>query len=322
VIGIRDNRPPSSSTVWFNDATVEPERLQSILRHPIRNQTPTGHLPLQRKAVQLLRDVTRRTSRKIVANLIRGVLADRPQFQQVGIIAHRPHLKTLDQLGTMFADRIVKTTYFGSGDERSSNDWHERCDLILVVGTPRVPPAAIAEYLVQVGDLDAACQNGDWDALDWYGRTESGDEIKVASRGYHQSAWRQAQRELVRAQLRQAIGRGRGVLETGCEVLVLSTEECGLTISDVNVEPLNATSLKVLEFLYGATIQNPNKHILEKRIVSTQEIAQSTGLAESYLRRQLQALEQRGLARKVGERKGWLPVVIAAPVAAMESEVA
>lgn len=304
----RDNRPPPTATVWFNDATADRARLEQILQHRVNDETPQGHLPLQKKAVQLVRDVTRGTSKKTVCNLTRGVLADRPHFQRVGLIAHRPHLKALDELGSPYKDRIEKTTYFGSGDERSSNDWHERCDLILVVGTPRVPPVAIAEYLVQVGDIKAACRDGDWGTLCWKGQTESGEPRKVESRGYRDEVWRTAHCDMVRAQIIQAVGRGRGIMETGCEVLVLSNEECGLVISDVSVQPLNETSHKILEYLHGATVQNANKYLLGKSTVSTAEIVESIGLTDSLIWRHLRALERRGLVRKVGERGGWLPV--------------
>ena len=241
-IGVRNNVPPTAVVTWFNDATITADRLEMILNRGVQDETPQGHLPLQKKAVQILRDVTRRTSQRIVANVIRGVMADRPHFHRIGIICHHPHIPALKTLGEEFANRIAKSTYFGSGEDRSSNEWHSLCDLLIVVGTPRVPPGAVVEYLVQVGEVGAACRQSQWSVVYWRGETESGEPVRIKASGYQDETWRRAHRDLVRAQIVQAVGRGRGILETGCEVLVLSNEECGLVISDGGMETLNGGS--------------------------------------------------------------------------------
>lgn len=307
-LGVRINRPPANAVTWFNDATISPDRLSMVLNAEVRDETPDGRIELQKKAVQILRDVTRRTKPRIVANVLRGVLADRPQFERVGIICHRPHLSALNQLGAEYESRIVKETYFGSGDERSSNDWHHLCDLIVVVGTPRVPPRTIASYLIQVGEVDAACREPQWGTLYWYAATESGETVKVASRGYQDEAWRRAHQDLVRAQIVQAVGRGRVILVTGCEVVVLSNEECGLVVSDAGLEPMGGTCQQVLDAVNRLTITNAKKDYLAKVIVSTKEVASATGLSTARSRQILRGLEHRGLIHKVGERGGWLPV--------------
>ena len=89
-----------SPDYWtFRGMTIWPEIRRKLppvprrLRHErVLDETPQGHLPLQKKAVQILRDVTRRTSQRIVANVIRGVMADRPHFHRIGIICHHPHI--------------------------------------------------------------------------------------------------------------------------------------------------------------------------------------------------------------------------------------
>jgi hypothetical protein len=305
VVGFKDNSPAIGATTWFNDATLTRDRLEAILRRPVNDMTPGGRIECMRKRVQILRDITRGTSKRIFANILRGVLADRPQFQRVGVICHRTHITTLQALGDDFNPRIVKSTYFGSGEERSSNDWYELCDLIVIAGTPRVPPDAIAAYLVQVGETSAACQEPEWGTIYWHGQTESGEAVKVKSRGYQNEAWRRAHRDLVRAQLVQAIGRGRGILETGCEVIVLSTEECGLVISDAGMEPLNGTSTKVLKATHDLTLAFSKKEYLGKASVSTREIAKVVGLSAPRVRHVLGVLEGRGLVQKVNERSGW-----------------
>lgn len=308
IVAVQNNRPPPSASTWFNDATLTADRLSAILNYSVQDETPEGRIDLRKKAIQILRDITRRAKPRIVANVLRGVLADRPQFAQVGIICHRPHLVALKQLGAKYEARIVKSTYFGSGDERSSNDWHEKCDLIIVVGTPRVPPSAIAEYLVQVGEIGAACRQTEWGKVFWHGETESGELIKVEARGYEDEIWRRAHQDLVRAQIVQAVGRGRGILEEGCEVIVLSNEECGLKISDTGMEALNETSSLVWRSLIELCAKNPNKYLIGKFAHKSQEIASHSGLRLRLVQLSLQMLERRGLVRKLGERGGWMPV--------------
>lgn len=310
MIGVRNNVPPPTTVTWFNDATITTDRLAMIVNGHVQDETPQGTLTLQKKAVQILRDITRRTSKRIFANILRGVMADRPQFSRIGIICHRPHISVLKTLEPEFADRIAKSTYFGSGEDRSSNEWHHLCDLLVVAGTPRFPPGAIAEYLVQVGEVGAACHQPEWGAVYWHGAAESGEPVKVKAVGYPDEAWRRAHRDLVRAQIVQAIGRGRGILPNGCEVLVLSNEECGLVISDAGMEPLNGGSVKVLEALRRLTMENANKEYIGNSIVNTRQIAAATSLTPVRTRELLRGLERRGLVHKVGERSGWIPAAI------------
>ena len=305
VVGFRDNPPSSNAVTWFNDATLDRSRLEMVLNLPVADQTPGARIENQKKAVQVLRDITRGTSGRIFSNILRGVLSDRSQFERVGLICHRSHLDASTALGGRFDRRIVKSTYFGSGEDRSSNDWIEHCDLIVIAGTPRIPPCAIATYLVQVGEVGAACRQPEWGKVYWEGLTESGEAVRVESRGYQEESWRRAHRDLVRTRLVQAIGRGRGILTTGCEVVVLSTEECGLAISDAGLESLTGNSTRILAAMDQLTIQNPNNRLLGKCIVRTRDVANETGFNEVYVRALLRGLERRGLVRKVGERGGW-----------------
>jgi hypothetical protein len=162
VFGVRQNPVAPDRTVWFNDATLEADRLRMVLGAPVADETPDGRLELQHKALQLPRDVTRRTSPAVFLAQLRAVLCLRPAWRRVGLITHRPLLAALDALEPEFRERVVMSAHFGSGQERSSNAWHEACDGIVVAGTPRVPPDAIARYLVQVGEVAAACEEPEW----------------------------------------------------------------------------------------------------------------------------------------------------------------
>lgn len=304
-VGFRNNRPLCSATTWFNDATLSADTLSAVLGTEVSDRTPGGRLELQKKAVQILRDVTRQTSKSIFANILRGTLVDRPQFNRVGIICHRPHIEAFQLLEPPFASRIVKSAYFGSGEERSSNAWHGECDLIIVAGTPRLPQSEIAAYLVQIGHVGAACTEPEWGTIKWDGRSESGEPITVTAKGYHDPTWQHAQRDLVRAAIVQAVGRGRGILDSGCEVILLSTEECGLLISDSELKAMNGSTARILAVLNELTMENANKYILGNSIVSTSVIAKTAGLSPVRTRELLRDLEQRGLVNKVGERGGW-----------------
>lgn len=305
VIGVIDNPPPTNSVVWINDATVTVACIEEILGRPVRNETPGGRIERRKKAVQIPRDITRRTTPRTVRGLIRGVMADRPEFRRIGIIGHSTHMPVLKKLGAGFDERIAKISYFGSGEERSSNDWHQKCDLIIVAGTPRIPPGAIAKYLVQIGEINAATREPEWGEIYWHGETESHEPTKVKSRGYQNEAWRRAHRDLVRAQIVQAIGRGRGILDSGCEVLVLSDEECGLPLSDTGVEILNDASAAILNALQELAAVFPNKNYLGKTAVSTSQISTTVNMKPRRVREYLNDLERRGLVQKIGERSGW-----------------
>jgi hypothetical protein len=206
---------------------------------------------------------------------------------------------------SIFANRIVKSAYFGSGEERSSNAWQQECDLIIVAGTPRVPPEAVVTYLIQIGEIAAACRDGRWGPLNWEMRTESGESVVIKGTGYEDPIWRRAHQDLVRATLVQAIGRGRGILEDGCEVVVLSNEECGLPISDASVTTLNKTAALILTMMKELSPKIPIYNYIGVFGVKTAKLAEQTGLSLSVVRGSLQAMESRGLVCRVGERGGW-----------------
>jgi hypothetical protein len=305
LVGYRANTPTHGPCYWFCDATASAECLAALLTHPVNDMTPQGRLPLLKKAVQIPRDIKRSTAASTVKCLLRGVLAERPEFHRIGIICHRPHLNVVKDLGEGFERKVVKVTYFRSGEDRSSNAWQKECDLIIVAGTPRVPQSAIADYLVQTRQLSAASVEPEWGEFHWHGLTESGESVTVSGSGYYDARWQRAHQDLVRAALVQAIGRGRGILADGCEVIVLSTEECGLRISDSEVDRLNEASLNILTVLSELAPQNPNNTSLGKAGAKSEDIARKTGLSRSRVWTLLSKLEHRGLVCKVGERRGW-----------------
>ena len=307
LVGVWTNIPSvHTATVWFSDATADLSTLEFVLGQRVHDGTPRGRLPMRHKAVQVAKDVTRRTTQKIVQNVLRGILADRPEFTRVGVIGHSCHRKAIEKLGPPFGDRIAKVSYFGSGLDRSSNDWHRDCDLLVILGTPRVPPGEIRSYLWRVGQIGAACRDPEWKPYQWLGKTEAGEEVQVKALGYPDDPeWRRAHRNLVRANLIQAAGRARGILAEGIEVLVVTTEECGLPLSDRESETVGNTGASILRAMSELTLANPKEYYLGKASVSTAQLAIALGLSLPRVRSVLADLERRGIVAKVGERSGW-----------------
>jgi len=231
---------PNDMPVWFADATGRADLLGTLADRKVADMTPPGRLASLTRAVQLPRDITRKTSAKTVAHLLRGILATHPDAKRVGLIGHQPHIKALlverskgfdkTLLDDETRSRIERSAYFGQGIDRSSNGWLD-CDLLIVLGTPRIGDDGIRARLIQAGKINAAAHDGDWGDRDWEGRTESGHPVAVCGRGYLDPDWSQADRDQVRSGLLQAVGRGRGCLAEGVPVVVASTENLGLPIA-------------------------------------------------------------------------------------------
>ena len=302
---VRRNLPPLSITTWLADATAEPELLQQAINHAVIDKTPDGHLSLARVVEQHPVDVIRTASPASVQNRIRGLLVDRPECRRVGIICHKPHIPAVKALEALFACRICRVAYFWWGEDRALNSWHEECDLLLIVGTPRVRPQVIQAFLIRIGMNDTARKDGDWGSLRWKGATEDGQQRIVEGRGYRDPDWQRAHKANVRANLVQAVGRGRAFRDTGCDVVLLSTEEAGFPLCspDVTVSDLSESEAAVLQTFIGA---HSYKDLLEKSAyLSTKLIASSIGLEPRQTRELLAQLEARGLVQRKGERSGW-----------------
>ena len=309
LVGIWKNLPSKDAVVLFSDATASRDDLQALLGQPVIDVTPSGHITRKKRVVQYPIDLCRVTAPGRFLAILRGVMTEFPDAQNIGVITHSSLVAALKQLSEPFAGRIIKVAYFGSGEDRASNDWHDRCDLIVVAGTPRVPGDVVQRRLIQFGDFASAGEVGCWDYVYWRGRTESGKEKTVAGRGYDHPAWERAQRSLVRAAIVQAAGRGRGLLENGCDVVIVSTEECGFPLADnwdIELFESEADLLLRLSDLSPEKSYISNKTFPAMRGIPTARLAKAVGLSESQTREHLVRLESRGLVARVGERGGWV----------------
>ncbi len=320
LIGMWRNLPNAESVVLFADATTDAEDLEALLGRPIIDVTPAGHIERVKRLVQYPKDVTKNTAKDKFLSLLRGILVEHKHCSRVGVITHQKLIGYIRELEEPFFSRIEMRTHFHSGEDRASNTWHKECDLVIVLGTPRLPTLAVQTRLIQWGDFAAAGRDGNWGDLHWRGKTESGKEVVTAGRGYNDPAWERAHRSLVRARIIQSAGRGRSSLEDGCEVVVVTTEECGFPIADVAVIELDETDAKLLATLAGASPVFPYRDIQgisgdAPPVFKTADLARIVGLAESQTRDRLARLESRGLIVRVGERGGWMLSAIGHSVA-------
>ncbi|MFH1919713.1 MAG: DUF3854 domain-containing protein [Planctomycetota bacterium] len=257
---------PAGVPVWLSDATADPDEIGAMVTgRQVINATPSGSLAQQHPAVQIPNlDIKGATSPARVVKIVSAVLAAHPEAQRVGLLAHKKHVATLQGTGRKgialseaCQARIAKIEYFRSGLSRGSNSWCESCDLILVAGTPRVPPPAVKVRLIQAGNPAAAARDGEWGPDWWSGIDATGRRHTIRGLAYCDRDWHAAHQALVRAELIQAVGRGRIVCEVGVPVVVLSNENLGLPIAEIEVDPLPAGAQEAIHALVELTKQNP-----------------------------------------------------------------
>jgi hypothetical protein len=225
------------------------------------------------------------------------------------------HLELHEKLPAMLEEqlraRIVRTGYFGGGFSRGSNVWIEECDALIILGTPRVGSGAIRLHLLRLGRTRAAALNrkaAGW-GLDWWaGRGESGSRVTVRCWHYRDHDWHAAYCSMVRAELVQAVGRGRGVLDKGIPVYVVTTENLapaddddgrnGYPLAEEGAYgPLTDVQARVLGRLLRDT----------ERGKKTGEIAAALGFSRQREHEVLVEREEAGRARRVGDgKRGWV----------------
>ncbi|APZ91551.1 DUF3854 domain-containing protein [Fuerstiella marisgermanici] len=319
---------PRRAKIVINDATASLKSLAAATEREIHDITPEAIPRTINPTVQIPRDVTRRASRDSVADTLRGIIHDIP-YQKIGLITHKNHLDDglIHSLGEAYRDRVSTFDWFGGTKSRGSNEWYKDCDCMIVLGTPRVAPAAIREHLIRLNKPWAARiraaaagwptreNGGTLDA--WLGKDESGQPRVVRTGHYADHDWHDAYTDLVTAQLKQAIGRARGCLTDGIRCYVVSTENiccsdpqtslmgAGAFASDgpqaflskFPLPPLKLADVAILDHLKNGDSSVP---------VPTRELAAVLGVAESTCRERLQKLEKAGRVRRVGQRKGWI----------------
>jgi len=243
---------PNNATIWLSDATADREEIEAMLGRPVIDATPSGDLARQHPAVQIPTDIKKSTAPGQVARILQGVLAAHADAQQVGILIDKKHVPVIKGtskravLDEVTRSRIARVEYYRSGLGRGSNHWTEDCDLLIVAGTPRVPPSVVKTRLIQAGNTAAAARDGEWGFDYWSGVDTSGQRNTVRTLGYADHDWSRAHQAVVRAELLQAVGRARSVCEHGIPVVVVTTEEMGLPLTMVDFDPLPPQAVEAI----------------------------------------------------------------------------
>ncbi len=298
------------------DQTLTPERLSAAVG------MPAHHIAVACQPIEALQVPLRATQSMrpgAIAKLIRGYLVISPEAT-VGIVhsnKNNKHAQILNALRSAERERVRMAEWSQVGGESL-----EDCDLTLLMGAPPVNPMEVMKRLTQSGELDGSDEVGEWGALVWEGRFESGDPLPVVGRGYLNDAWQRAYRELQGGRLSQVIGSIPG------RVFVISDEPLELPLAHPPPN-LSTKSLRVLEALRTLTLSSAlkssteeNPSLIAKVSVSARPpkakvsvkvdkihastLARATGVPESTVRRILTDLEIIGLAmRPSGKRSGW-----------------
>jgi hypothetical protein len=317
LIGAMNTEMPTDAAIWVADATADKEQLERITGNQVIDVTPRGRLFLHHPAVQIIpaKDVTRGRQPARVAAILRGILYDLPpHLARIGLLTHLPLIdKSLadEWLGDPYRQRLALVHHFGGGLSRGSNRWHKECDALIVLGTPRVGPEAVHRKLIQLGNRRAmrlTVEEAGWGPDWWGGETITGRRVSVRTPHYRDHDWHAAYQSIVRSELVQAIGRGRGILPDGIPVYVVSRENLappeeedgryGLPLADHPFAPLTAGQVAVL----GTLVNERGRKVLRQ----TSDIARRLSLSYRTVGLTLAELEKANRVERVGERGGWL----------------
>lgn len=301
LFGVLRTELPTGATVWINDATADPQLVAAVIGRPIEDRTPKGSIARKQSVLQIPMDVSRRTTVSVAARTLRGILHDLPQ-SRVGVITHKPLIEKglRKDLGKKYSKKIAMLEYFGGGQSRGSNEWIEKCDVLVVLGTPRIPPQGIQNRLIQLGMGVSAKISDDeagWCKDYWSGKLATGQRKTVKTLHYKNHDWHSAYCDMVVAELKQAIGRARPILVKGIPVYLVTTEELGEVIAgDTEFLPLTKPQTRILAS-FG------NRRGVRKM---PSEISKELKVTPKQVRVTLSQLEKAGRVQRIGQRGGWL----------------
>src|SRR5262249_25078350 len=148
------------------------EEVEALTGRPVTDITPDGELARRHPVVQIAHDVKIGTAPKRVRGVLAAVLALLPGFRRVGVGCHQRH-----EAARARACPGLGVGPFGGPDGRGSNEWYRECDVLVILGTPRVPPAAVRTELLRLGKLEAAGldeRGAGWGRVEWDGAGTNG----------------------------------------------------------------------------------------------------------------------------------------------------
>lgn len=251
VVGTWKTKLPFSTTpVVCLDATATADDLRAATGLEVHDCTPEGHLPNVAPVVQIPWDVTAGQSSKTAAGFVEAFLTAHPEVERLGLIGHQDHVREMmaddGVLPARLRARVAKSCWFGAGPDRASNDWHDACDALLVVGTMRPGGGPVKQRLVSHGKYDAARRGSEWGVRHWDATTTDGRPYRGEGKGYLDPEWHQAHAAISRAAVHQAVGRGRSITEKGIPVWIISDEPMGVPVDD-SLQPVSPIIREVVE---------------------------------------------------------------------------
>ena len=247
IVAVSQTQLPEGVPVWINDATADPDEYRSLTGCPIVHYGADAPIEQKHGITQVPIDATKGTAPATACKILRAVLARYPEAQRVGVMCHREHVAAIRGtarggavLDGVTRSRIAMVEYFRGGQCRGSNSWLD-CDLLIVLGTPRVPQSVIRTRLIAAGNVEVAAREPKWERDYWSGVDRDGRRHTVRSLAYTDHDWHQAHRAVVAAELIQAAGRGRGICDNGIPVVVVTTEELGFPLAGWEPRPIDDT---------------------------------------------------------------------------------
>lgn len=262
IIGCWATPLPKNTQIWFEDASSSINLIQELTGLDVLDQTPCGRLKNQSEPLQFpLNDVKQSTAKQTIRALMRGLMVKYKDKKRFGVISHLCHKETIEKLDLFWRKRITMIEHYRSGKDRASNSWLS-CDLLIVLGTPRVPAAAIKEMLIRLGKITEANLQLRFVSFAFEGKTTSGKIVAVQNKGYESVAWKQIYNHLVKEAIRQAVGRARSVTSSAVPVVVLSNENLGYELSECETLMITDSLDETLRAMLPVSVNHPYNYIL------------------------------------------------------------
>jgi hypothetical protein len=187
------------------------------------------------------------------------------------------------------------------------------CNIVIMLGSPPVPPEAVMERLLQTGRQEELNQDGDWGDLPWIGEFPRDGQVRVNRKGYRHPAWQHAYQSILMGRTYQMLAHLAG----HDAVHIHSAERWGLPL-DPGPSPLSRHDSRVLEALRTLTAESATDNTEEKKNslvaesavnsdggVSAKQVAALVGRPVRTVTDALHRLQRMKLAIHLGERGGW-----------------
>ena len=255
ILAVSHFTPSPDRVHVINDATGDAKTLEAVLGVPVTDITPAGDVPARFATIQFPTDVYKSLPEDEAMERLANILVRLPEeFKRIGVITHKVFMPAIEEMDTKrlgYPD-IVKTAYFRGGESRGDNRWKDEVDVLIVLGTPRVPEEALVVRLLQTRKPEAAAVKAGevgWEWFSWVGETVDGESRMISVHSYRNRAWRTAYDQLVRDEIVQAAGRGRTLCADGVPVILATRENLGIRLAPTRFWAHNRSAMQVYRAL-------------------------------------------------------------------------